>query len=139
MADEDMHEQIGRLETRLEELADGAERCRKIGLFAKALIAVGVLVLSVIVVGLVSFNPTAAIGAMAALIGGIVLLGANASTFNQTMADMQAAEAQRSDLIGRIEPRPVHGMAPSGARSFPPAMNGYGTRISMGGGAASTE
>ena len=39
--------------------------------------------------------------------GGIVSLGANASTLEQTIGAMHAAEALRSDLISKIDPRLV--------------------------------
>jgi hypothetical protein len=52
-------------------------------------------------------NPVAAIGSIAVVLGGIVSLGANASTLDQTMAAMNAAEALRSDLISKLELRTV--------------------------------
>jgi hypothetical protein len=132
MADEDVREDIERLETRLEELADGAERCRKIAVFAKVVIAAGGLLLAAVLVGMVGFNPTAAISGTAAVIGGIVLLGGNASTLNQTLSEMRAAEARRADLIGRIELRAVDRPGSGGLLDAPAAMNSYATRVSIG-------
>ena len=54
-----------------------------------------------------TFAPETMIGALAAVIGGVVLLGSNASTWAQTEGALQAAEAARSDLIARMPLRLV--------------------------------
>jgi hypothetical protein len=43
------------------------------------------------------------IGAIAAIIGGIVFFGSNVSTRDQLTAERAAAEAQRVELIGKID------------------------------------
>jgi len=103
MNDGNLREQISRLEERIEELADIIERCRKLMLFSKAAIAVGGLSIVAMMFGGIRFDPAAMIGAMAAVIGGTVLLGTNSSTSQQTMAALKAAEEQRAELIGRID------------------------------------
>jgi len=104
LTDEDSPiDEISRIEARIEELADVAERCRKIILVSKAAIAGGVALLLVLMLGLFGSNQVAAIGSIALVLGGIVSLGSNASTLQQTMAAMSAAEALRSDLISRID------------------------------------
>src|SRR5215470_6630596 len=107
MAEEDPIDEISRIEARLEELAGVAERCRKIILVSKAAIAIGVILLLVVVLGLFGSNQVAAIGSIAAVLGGVVSLGSNVSTLRETMATMSAAEALRSDLIDRIDLRVV--------------------------------
>lgn len=107
MNDGNLPEEISRLEERIEELAEAIERCRKLMLFAKAAIAVGGLLIVAIMFGAVRFDPVIVIGAMTAVIGGTVLLGSNSSTSQQTMATLNAAEAQRAELIGRIDLRVV--------------------------------
>jgi hypothetical protein len=100
-------DEISRIEAQLEELAEISERCRKIILVSKAAIVGGVAVLLFTMVGLFGSNQAAAIGSIAVVLGGIVSLGSNISTLQQTMAAMGAAEALRVDLISRIDLRVV--------------------------------
>ena len=106
--DDDPTDEISQIEARLEELAGLAERCRKAILVSKAAIAGGAALLLLMMLGLFgSSNPVAAIGSIAAILGGIVWLGSNTSTLQQTTAAMTAAEALRSELIGSIDLRVV--------------------------------
>src|SRR5450631_2156723 len=100
-------DEISRIETRIEELAEISELCRKIILVSKAAITGGVALLLFMMLGLFGSNQVAAIGSIAVVLGGIVSLGSNVSTLRQTMAAMSAAEALRSDLISRIDLRVV--------------------------------
>jgi hypothetical protein len=93
--------------SQLEELADDSERCRKIILVSKAAIAAGLASLLFMMLGLFGSNQVAAIGSIAAMLGGIVSLGSTVSTLRQMVAAMSAAEALRSDLINRIDLRVV--------------------------------
>ena len=101
--EDDPTDEIARIEARLEQLAEVAERCRKFILASKAAIAGGGALLLLLVLGLFGANETAAIGSIAAVLGGIVSLGSNVSTLRQTEADIGKAEAHRSDLIGMID------------------------------------
>jgi hypothetical protein len=100
-------EQISRIEARLDELAEVAERCRKFILVSRAAIAGGAALLLALMLGLFGSSAQVAIGSIAVVLGGIVSLGSNVSTLRQTMADISAAEALRSDLIGGIDLRVV--------------------------------
>ena len=100
-------DEISRIEAQLEELAEVADRCRKIILVSKAAIAGGGALLLVMILGLFGSSPVAAIGSIAMVLGGIVTLGSNVSTLRQTLADINEAETVRSDLIGRIDLRVV--------------------------------
>jgi hypothetical protein len=105
--EDDPSDEISRIEAQLAELAEVSERCRKIVLVSKTAIAGGAALLLFIMLGLFGSNQVAAIGSIALMLGGIVSLGSNISTLRQTMAAMSAAEALRSDLIGRIDLRVV--------------------------------
>jgi hypothetical protein len=107
MAEDDPIDEIATVEARLEELAEVAERCRKIILFSKTAIAGGLVLLLFVALGLFGPSQVIAIGSIAAVLGGIVSLGSNISTLQQTTAAISAAEAQRSDLISRLDLRMV--------------------------------
>jgi hypothetical protein len=104
MTEED--DEISQVEARIAELAEIAERCRKIILASKAAIAGGVALLLIMMLGLFGSSQVA-LGSIALVLGGIVSLGSNVSTLRQTEAAISAAESLRSDLIGRIELRVV--------------------------------
>jgi hypothetical protein len=108
MPEDDPTDEISLIEERLEELAEVSERCRKIILFSKAAIAGGATLLLVMILGLFGSSQVAALGSIAAVLGGIVSLGSNVSTLRQTTDAISAAEMLRSDLIGRIDLRVVH-------------------------------
>lgn len=106
MTEDDPLDKISRIEARIEELADVAERCRKFILASKAAIAGGGALLLIMMLGLFGSSHTA-LGSIALVLGGIVSLGSNVSTLRQTEAAISAAELLRSDLIGRIDLRVV--------------------------------
>ena len=107
MPEDDPTDEISLIEERLEELAEVSERCRKIILFSKAAIAGGAALLLVMILGLFGSSQVAALGSIAAVLGGIVSIGSNVSTLRQTTDAISAAEMLRSDLIGRIDLRVV--------------------------------
>ena len=107
MREGDLREQILGLEAQIEELAETIESCRKIIQISKAFIVVGGLLIAAITIGLVRFDPMLMIGALAAVIGGTVVLGSNWSTSQQATKTLKAAEAQRAELISKIDLRVV--------------------------------
>ena len=101
--DGDLNEQILHIEAHIEELTDIMERCRKIILFSKVAVAAGGILILATIIGAIGFDPTVLIGAIAAVIGGTVVFGSNTSTLKQTMIDMKAADAHRTELISRMD------------------------------------
>ena len=109
MSENDEIDEISMIEARLEQLAEVAERCRKFILASKAAIAGGLALLLLMMLGLFGANQVLALGSIAAVLGGIVSLGSNVSTLQQTRAAISAAEALRSDLISELDLRVVGG------------------------------
>ena len=63
--------------------------------------------LLVTILGLFGLGQAATLGSIALMLGGIVSLGSNVSTLQQTDRAITAAEARRSQLIGAIDLRLV--------------------------------
>jgi hypothetical protein len=107
--DSGVRKEIARLEARLDELADGLARCRKVKLVAQVVLAGGGLWLAAAIVGLISFDPVAFMAAVAGVIGGIVMYGSNTTTGEELETEMKDAEAKRAALIGGLDLRVVSG------------------------------
>jgi hypothetical protein len=105
----DVRKEIGRLEARLDELAEGLARCQKFTLVAQIALVGGAIWLVAAIVGLLTFDPVAFMAAVAGVIGGIVLYGSNMTTAQEMEAEMKAAEAKRTALIGALDLRVVSG------------------------------
>jgi outer membrane biosynthesis protein TonB len=114
----DPREEIARLEQHIERLAAKVESCRKFVLASRITIAIGGALLVAAAFGAIRFNAPAMTAAIAAVLGGIVVLGSNRSTAKEATAEMAAAEAARSELIAGIELRVVS--EESGARQDHP-------------------
>lgn len=107
MNDGSVGHQVAKLEERIEALTVSIERCRKISVAAKIAVALGAIWFALFLVWIAPFGPTAFVASTSAVLGGLVLLGSNATTWEQTEAARTAAEAARADLIGNIELRVV--------------------------------
>lgn len=107
MTEDDPTDEISDIEDRIERLAEIAERCRKYILASKIAIGGGGALLLITILGLLGTGLTAALGSIALVLGGIVSLGSNISTLQQTEDAIRAAEALRAQLISRIDLRLV--------------------------------
>ena len=103
----DPRDQIARLESRLEELAEALARCRKIKLISQIAIAGGGIWLLAVTIGIIGFDPMAMMAAISGVIGGTVMYGSNTTTSREIDAAMKEAEARRAALIGGLELRVV--------------------------------
>lgn len=107
MDDGTAQHEIVRLEARIEALIEQLARCAKISLAAKIAIGGGALWFVLALIGILKLDVTAFTGTVAALLGGVVLLGSNATTWDQTGAALREAEAARAALIGTMRLRVV--------------------------------
>jgi hypothetical protein len=105
--DGEPREQIACLESRIDELREALESCRKFILAARVAIGAGTLWTLAVIVGAVGFEPTAEFAAIAAIIGGTVVYGSNTATQKEISATISEAEAHRAALIGSLELRVV--------------------------------
>jgi hypothetical protein len=105
MGDNNFRDDIGQIEARIEALTESIERCRKISFASKLTVAAGATWIALLLV--IPFPPDTIVAAMAAVLGGTVVLGSNASTWTQMEATLRSAEATRAYLIGRMELRVV--------------------------------
>jgi hypothetical protein len=103
----DPRDEIARLESRLDELADSLARCRKVKLISQTAIAGGGVWLLAAILGIAGLDPVAMTTAIAAMIGGTVMYGSNTATAQELEAEMKEAEARRAALIGRLDLRVV--------------------------------
>lgn len=103
----DLRDDIARLEERIERLRETRERCRKISLVAKIAIYVSGLWLILTLTALMPFAAVPFFAALAAAIGGTVLLGSNKTTWEETEEELRKAQATRDQFIGRLELRTV--------------------------------
>jgi hypothetical protein len=98
---------IARIETRIEELGEAIERCRKLAFVAKIAIAAGAAWIVLTLLGAIPYVAYMTVAALAATIGGVVLLGSNSTTWKQTEAALAASEKLRADMIEQLELRVV--------------------------------
>jgi hypothetical protein len=101
--DDDPHEEIERLEAQIDGLVAKLESCRKFILVSRIAILAGAVLLAALLLGILRFDTTELLAALAALLGGIVGWGTNRSTAQEAAAELAAAEADRKALIASID------------------------------------
>jgi hypothetical protein len=107
VADSDLRNEILRLEERIDDLAEAMARSQRISQISKVAIVGGLVWILATILGVIALVPSAVITAVAAMIGGVVLFGSTTTSAKETSAAMRATEAQRAELIGRMQLRVV--------------------------------
>jgi len=110
----DPHDEVVRLEERIEELTAKIESCRKLILVSRIAVAGGTLLLAGMLFGAIRFDPAVMAAAVAASLGGIAVWGSNGSTAQEAAKELAAAESDRSALIETMDlsdVTPLRGLA----------------------------
>jgi hypothetical protein len=112
------HDEIVRLEARIEQLEGKIDSCQKFIVMARVAVVMGGALLLALVLGAIRFDPLIMIAAIAAVLCGIVLGGSNSSTAKEAAAQLAAAEAQRAALIGALQLHVVGDANAAGQRAL---------------------
>jgi hypothetical protein len=107
LENDDPHEEIVRLEERIEELSAKIESCRKFILASRIAVASGGLLLAVMLFGAIRSDLGLMAVAVSLLLGGIVVWGSNSSTAKEAAKEIATAESERAALIEQINPRVI--------------------------------
>lgn len=105
--DDDPRQDIERLEAQIDALVAKLESCRKFILISQIAFVAGAVLLAALLLGVLRFDATEMLAAIAALLGGIVGWGSNRSTAQEAAAELAVAEADRKAVIGSIDLRVV--------------------------------
>lgn len=98
----DLHQQIADLESKIDDLSEAAERCRKSMIVARVAIIAGVLLVGASLSGVVRTDPLALVIGIAATLAGIGLLGSSRGSLEQITGKIRASEARRDGIIDEM-------------------------------------
>lgn len=96
-------DEIEELELRIEELREAIRRSRRLMSAGQACAVVGPALLLCLLLGLLSFTPTAVIIGIALGVGGVVLMGSSKSSTEELERSLRRTEAARSAAIDALE------------------------------------
>jgi hypothetical protein len=99
--------EIARLEGQIEQLTGQLAWCAKISIAAKVAIAGCALWFALVLLGAFPFGATGFVAALSAGLGGVVLLGSNATSWDETEEKLRQTEAARAALIRGLNLRVV--------------------------------
>ena len=107
MEDADPQSEIARLEAEIEALAERIERSRKFMLAARIALIGGAAWAAAVMLGVLRLEAVGLVAAIAAVLGGFVMLGSSRTTLQQYAQALGEAEAQRRALIAGMALRVV--------------------------------
>jgi hypothetical protein len=99
---EDLRRDIDQIEARIEGLRDKVQICRTAMRLSKMASGAGALGFAATLTGVVPADATILVFSIAAMIGGVVWLGANQSSLKGALEELHADEQVRADLIDQI-------------------------------------
>jgi hypothetical protein len=103
VSENDARDEIERLEARIERLSETAAACGKLIALGRAAALIGALWTLALFLGALRFDPVHMIAAFTLAVGGLVAMGSNASTREETLRAIAEAEARRAELIGALD------------------------------------
>jgi hypothetical protein len=95
----DLHQQIADLESRIDDLSQAAERCRKSMIVARVAVLAGVLLVGASLAGMVRTDGLVLVIGIAATLAGIGLLGSSLGSLEEITGKIQTSEARRDGMI----------------------------------------
>jgi hypothetical protein len=99
---EDLRRDIDQIEARIEGLQDTVQICRTAMRLSKMASGAGALGFAATLTGVVAADATILVFSIAAMIGGMVWLGANQSSLKDAQEELDADERTRAGLIDQI-------------------------------------
>ena len=96
-------ERIERLESRIDELREAIRRSRRLALVGRACAFAGAALVVCLALGLVTLIPIRLIVGMAALMGGLVVMGSSVGSTQQLELSLKQAEQERNASIDALE------------------------------------
>lgn len=118
-----LHDEIVRIEGRIEQLTEKIESCRKLILASRIAVASSAVALTGLLFGAIRFDPGVMAAAVAALLGGIAVWGSNRSTAQEATRELNSSEVDRSMLIQKMNPRDITPLKELSTRSQDDTIN----------------
>jgi hypothetical protein len=96
-------DEIEELELRIEELREAIRRSGRLMLAGQSCAVIGPALLLCLLIGLLSYTPTAMIIGIALGVGGVVLMGSSKASTEELELSLKRTEAARSAAIDALE------------------------------------